>query len=103
MTFIYKPFYWGYRIAGSAWQWSRRRFTRAGLGVAAGCLAAGATGLDIENTVNYQGFALLLAFLAFAVASSFFPREVFRRADPAAQRHRRPAVALPCAGKKSDG
>ena len=77
MTFIYKPFYWGYRIAGSAWQWSRRRFTRAGLGVAAGCLAAGATGLDIENTVNYQGFALLLAFLAFAVASSFFSARGF--------------------------
>ena len=80
MTFIYKPFFWGYRIAGSVWHWSRRRFTRAGLCVAAGCLAAGATGLDIENTVNYQTFALLLAFLAFAAVSSLFFRAKFSAA-----------------------
>lgn len=77
MIFIYKPFFWGYRIAGGVWHWARRRFTRAGLCVVTGCLAAGATGLDIENTVNYQAFALLLAFLAFAFASSFFFRARF--------------------------
>ena len=77
MTFIYKPFFWGYRIAGGAWHWSRRRFTRAGICVVVACLAAGATGLDIENTVNYQAFALLLAFLIFACASSFLFRARF--------------------------
>ena len=77
MTFIYKPFYWGYRIAGGLWHWSRRRFTRAGLCAGAGLVAAGATGVDIENTVNYQAFALLLAFLAFAFVSSLFFRARF--------------------------
>ena len=77
MTFIYKLFFRGYRIAGGAWNRLRRRFTRAGLCVLAGCMVAGATGLDIENTVNYQTFALLAAFLAFAFASSFFFRARF--------------------------
>jgi uncharacterized protein (DUF58 family) len=77
VSFIYKPFYWGYRIAGGLWHWSRRRFTRAGLCVAAGVVAAGASGVDIENTVNYQAFALLLALLAFALVSSLFFRARF--------------------------
>ncbi|HEX5400064.1 MAG TPA: DUF58 domain-containing protein [Verrucomicrobiae bacterium] len=77
MNSIYKLFFWGYRIIGGGWNWSRRRFTRAGLCVVVGCLAAGATGLDIENTVNYQTFALLTAFLAVAFVSSFFFRARF--------------------------
>ena len=34
-------------------------------------------GVDIENTVTYQTFALLLAFLIFAFVSSFFFRAKF--------------------------
>ena len=54
-----------------------QRFTPAGWCVAGGLAAAGAVGLDIENTVTYQLFALLLAFLIFACASSFFFRARF--------------------------
>ncbi len=38
---------------------------------------AGATGVDIENTVIYQAFTLLFAFLAFGFISSFFFRAKF--------------------------
>jgi len=38
---------------------------------------AGAVGLDVENTVTYQSFALLLAFLILAFAWSFFFRAKF--------------------------
>ncbi|HEY5041725.1 MAG TPA: DUF58 domain-containing protein [Verrucomicrobiae bacterium] len=77
MTFFYKPIYRSYRTASGLWHWTRRRFTRAGLCVVVGIVLAGATGADIENTVNYQSFALLLAFLVFAFASSFFFRAKF--------------------------
>ena len=80
MTFLYKPIYWSYRGAGALWYWLRRRFTRAGLCVVAGFVVAGATGADIENSVNYQAFALLLAFLIFAFVSSFFFRGKFSAA-----------------------
>ena len=49
----------------------RRRFTTAGLFV------AGATGVDIENTVTYQSFTLLLAFLILSLVSCFFFRARF--------------------------
>jgi uncharacterized protein (DUF58 family) len=38
---------------------------------------AGAIGFDVENTVTYQSFALLLAFLLLAFAWSFFFRAKF--------------------------
>jgi hypothetical protein len=56
-----------------------RRFTLAGLCVAGGFIVAGAVGVDIENTVTYQSFALLLAFLLLALASSFFSAPNFPR------------------------
>jgi uncharacterized protein (DUF58 family) len=74
---LYKLIYWNYRATSGVWYWTRRRFTLAGLCVAGGFLVAGATGLDIENTVIYQSFALLLAFLALAFAGSFFFRAKF--------------------------
>jgi uncharacterized protein (DUF58 family) len=74
---IYKPIYWSYRWTSGLWHWAARRFTPAGLCVAVGWLVAGAVGVDIENTVTYQTFALLLAFLLFAFASSFFFRAKF--------------------------
>ena len=77
MTFFYKPVYWSYCVTGGLWHWAARRFTPAGWCVAGGAVVAGAVGLDIENTVTYQSFALLLAFLIFAFASSFFFRARF--------------------------
>jgi len=77
VTLIYKPVYWIYRGAGGLWYWSRRRFTSAGLAVAGGFIGAGAVGVDIENTVTYQSFSLLLAFLLPALAGSLFFRARF--------------------------
>jgi uncharacterized protein (DUF58 family) len=74
---IYKPFYWMYRIGSGLWYWSRRRFTLAGLCVAIGFLVAGAVGADVEGTVTYQSFALLLSFLLLAVAGSRLRRATF--------------------------
>src|ERR1017187_2068782 len=66
-----------YSQAAGLGHWLARRFTPAGLCVAGGWLLAGAVGVDIENTVTYQSFALLLAFLIFAVTSSLFFRGKF--------------------------
>ena len=77
MKLIYKLIYWNYHATSGLWFWARRRFTQAGLCVAGGFMVAGVTGLDIENTVIYQSFALLLAFLLLAFAGSFFFRANF--------------------------
>ena len=69
---IYKLFYRIYRIVVPVWKWARRRFTLPGLCVAGGFIIAGGVGTDIENTVTYQAFALLLAFLIMAFACSRF-------------------------------
>jgi uncharacterized protein (DUF58 family) len=74
---IYKFFYFGYRASGGLWYWARRRFTLAGLFVAGGFFIAGATGVDIENTVTYQSFTLLLAFLILGLVGCFFFRARF--------------------------
>ena len=74
---IYKLFYWFYRAGSALWHWSRRRFTLAGLCAAGSFIIAGAVGVDIENTVTYQSFALLLAFLLLALAGSLFFRARF--------------------------
>ena len=72
MKLIYKPIYWNYRHSSGVWHWTTRRFTPAGLCVLGGWFVAGAVGTDIENTVTYQSFALLFAFLVFSIACSFF-------------------------------
>ena len=59
------------------WHWALRRFTPAGLCAGFGLIFAGACGVDIENTVSYQLFALLLALLIFAIACSPFFRAKF--------------------------
>ncbi len=77
MNIIYKPFYWSYRFASGVWYRLRRRFTLAGLCVLGSFVVAGAMGADIENTVLYQSFSLLLALLVLALANSFFFRATF--------------------------
>ncbi len=76
MKLIYQPIYWSYRHSSGLWHWAWRRFTPAGLCVAC-WLVADVVGVDMENTVAYQSFALLLAFLIFAFACSFFFRAKF--------------------------
>jgi len=77
---IYKFIYRLYRVNSSLWYRARRRFTRSGLCAAGGFFAAGATGLDIQNTVTYQLFVLLLAMLLFAFMTSRFFRGKFSAA-----------------------
>jgi uncharacterized protein (DUF58 family) len=77
VTPIYRLFFWIYRIGSSLWYWARRRFTVAGLCVAGGFIVAGSVGTDVEDNVIYQEFALLLALLVFALASSRFFRGRF--------------------------
>lgn len=77
MIFLYRPFYAIYRHSSGLVHWASRRFTRAGLCVACGWVMTGAVGVDIENTVSYQSFALLFGLLIFAFACSFFFRARF--------------------------
>lgn len=74
---IYLLFYFSYRATGGCWYWAQRRFTTAGLAVAGGFFVAGAIGVDIENTVTYQSFTLLLSFLFLGLISCFFFRARF--------------------------
>jgi uncharacterized protein (DUF58 family) len=77
---LYQLIYWIYRAIGGTWYWVRRRFTLPGLCVLGGFIVSGAVGSDIENTVIYQSFALLLALLIQAFACSFFFRAKFSAA-----------------------
>jgi hypothetical protein len=74
---IYRVLYLIYRAGSSLWYRARRRFTLAGRCVAGGFLVAGAVGVDVENNVVYQEFALLLALLIAAAATSRFFRAKF--------------------------
>ncbi|HTV62545.1 MAG TPA: DUF58 domain-containing protein [Verrucomicrobiae bacterium] len=69
---IYKLIYRGYHGSSSFYHWLRRRFTLAGLCVVGGALVSGSVGGDIDNTVTYQVFALLLAMLVLALGTSRF-------------------------------
>lgn len=77
MKQIYQPIYWSYRASGGLWYWARRRFTPVGLCALGTFLVTGAVGMDIESSVTYQFFALLLALLLFAFGCSFFFRAKF--------------------------
>lgn len=57
--------------------WSRRRFTLAGLCVAGGFIITSSIGADIDNTVTYQTFVLLLGLLVPAIVCSWFFRAKF--------------------------
>ena len=80
MNLIYRPIYWAYRAISGLWRWAHRRFTLAGLCVAGGFLVAGAVSSDVENTVSYQSFTLILAVLLLALAGSLFFRANFAAA-----------------------
>lgn len=65
-------------------QWSRRRFTPAGLALVYLLMAATVFGVDTRRTVAYQLFALAAALLAIAALGSvrFRPRLEFERRLP---------------------
>jgi uncharacterized protein (DUF58 family) len=72
VSLVFKLWYRMYRASSSFWHWARRRFTPAGFCVAGAFLVTGPVGLDVENTVTYQAFSLLLALLVLAFAWSWF-------------------------------
>ena len=74
MTPFYRLLYWSYRSVSAVWYWTRRRFTGAGLCVGGLCFASGMVGTDIESTITYQIFTLMLGLLALAFAFSWFFR-----------------------------
>jgi uncharacterized protein (DUF58 family) len=74
---IYKLIYRIYRITSGTLYWSRQRFTPAGFCVAGALLVTGSFGLDIENTVTYQAFSLLLVCSVMAFVASWFFRARF--------------------------
>lgn len=74
---VFKLFYRCYRL----FSWLRysipRRLTGAGLAVSGALVVAALTGLDTDNTVAYQAFALLLFLLLVSVPFLFFFRARF--------------------------
>jgi uncharacterized protein (DUF58 family) len=77
VNLVFKFLYQTSRASSSLWHWLRRRFTLTGFCVAGTLLAAGAVGLDMEDTVTYQAFMLLLALLLPAFVCSWFFRAKF--------------------------
>ena len=67
MNLIFRLLYRLYRLFSWADYWAARRFTRAGLAVLGGLCVAATLAMDPENTVGYQGFALLLGVLFVAL------------------------------------
>jgi uncharacterized protein (DUF58 family) len=62
-----------YRLGSWLQHGIRRRFTPAGHLALAGLAACGALGIDMDQTVAFQGFALLLSLLGVAwIAAAFF-------------------------------
>jgi uncharacterized protein (DUF58 family) len=66
MNLAFRLFYRVYRIISWMRYWEARRFTRAGQTLLVAACVAAMLGIDPENTVGYQGFALLLGMLLVA-------------------------------------
>jgi uncharacterized protein (DUF58 family) len=69
---LFKILYRAYRFISAVRHRVPRRVTRPGLAVLGGCLVLAITGLDTDNMVAYQGFALLLFLLLVSVPFVFF-------------------------------
>jgi hypothetical protein len=67
---IFKVLYLFYRGSAGVRHWIQRRFTKAGLTVLCALAIAAMMGLDTENNVTYQGFAVLLCLLVVALSFS---------------------------------
>jgi uncharacterized protein (DUF58 family) len=71
VTLILRILYRLYRILSTLRYWAQRRFTPAGLGVLAALVAAAMLGLDTDNNVVYQAFALLLCVVLISAGFSW--------------------------------
>ena len=60
-----------FRAVSAIQYWMERHFTRAGWLVAGSAVAAGALGVDTNQTVAYQIFTLLVALLLVAMAATW--------------------------------
>lgn len=72
-----KILYRAYRLIYSVRGVANRRFTRAGLAVLSGTVVSGTLGLEMEHTVAYQVFSILLALLTLSFAFCLFFRGRF--------------------------
>jgi uncharacterized protein (DUF58 family) len=68
---VFKIFYRIYRVVSWLRYHIPRRFTRAGLALAGGLILAAMTGLDTDNSIAYQIFALLFFLLVIPVPFLF--------------------------------
>ena len=66
-----------YRMVSGARYWVPRRFTPSGLLALAALFAAGAIGIDMDQTVAFQGFALVACLLAMSMMLAPFFRGKF--------------------------
>ena len=84
MKSLYLPIYWSYYWTSGIWYWARRRLTPAGWSLLAVLFVSGCVGMDIENTICYQLFALSfgLALLGFGWSIFFRARYVVTRRLP---------------------
>lgn len=62
-----RPLYIFYRLLSGLRFWAMRRFTRPGLAVLGALIVATFMGVDVENTVAYQAFTVLLALVLIAM------------------------------------
>lgn len=74
---IFRILYRLYRAVSSLRYWAQRHLTRPGLALLAALLAATVMGVDTDNNVGYQAFALLLGLLLIAAIGSLFFRARF--------------------------
>ena len=74
---ILRPLYRIYRWSSGLRYWVMRRFTPAGLGLLAAVVVTMLMGFNIEESVTYQAFMLLLGMLAVAISFSAFFRMKF--------------------------
>jgi len=73
----FKTAYRVYRVVSRLWNWTQRRFTRAGWMVLVSLFVTAIMSMDTENMVAYQGFSLLLVLLLMAFVFSRFFRMKF--------------------------
>jgi uncharacterized protein (DUF58 family) len=74
---LFKPVYYVYRLLSALWHRVPRRVTPAGLAVLGGFILVAMTGLDTDNTVAYQAFAVLLFLLLVSAPFLMFFRARF--------------------------
>ncbi|MDB6068169.1 MAG: hypothetical protein JWR26_4377 [Pedosphaera sp.] len=72
MILLWRILYRIYRLFSWCWYWLPRRFPPTGLSILGAFALAAIIGMDTDNSVTYQGFALLLFLLFMAVAFSWF-------------------------------